>query len=211
MMQTNRSSVFTQMAFCVFYLFNYFNVWFIFNWKHFSCFILNKIFHVGVLMHYCNSISFQYHIVKQPQFFPTKTQEVAAFQSHRTIRQFRKEWCHEKTFRNSAFVKTSFQSLSATVNLYSSAKHSNQCTNVAFPSLLVSQRTLSYRTLGYLKIFSIQALHRSDILATPGHRANPSGIECTGFAICLIQVALAPAGRQMMAGVVPPLFSQGRW
>lgn len=105
-------------------------------------------------------------------------------------------------------MKTNFQSLTAAINLNQSAKRSNQCTNVAFPLLLVSQKTLSYRTLGYLKIFSIQALDRSDILATPGHRANPSGRESTGSAIWLIQVALVPVGRQAddsKCGVSTPL------
>lgn len=67
----------------------------------------------------------------------------------------------KKSFWNSVFVKTSLQSLTGAINLYPSTKHSNQFTNITFPSLLISQKTLSYRALEYLKIFSIQALDRS--------------------------------------------------
>lgn len=47
-----------------FNLLNYLNIRFIFNWKHFSCFILNNIFNVKVLMHYYNNTSFKQPIVK---------------------------------------------------------------------------------------------------------------------------------------------------
>lgn len=58
----------------LFYLCDYLNMQFIFNLKHFSCFILNKIFNAKVFMHYFNSISLKYHIKSDTDsFFSTKT------------------------------------------------------------------------------------------------------------------------------------------
>ena len=101
------------------------------------------------------------------------------------------------------------------MNFYPSAKHpDNEGISIASLTINKTRDTLLYDSWVSHKPWTSKNytdLSVPHILATPGHAANPPGRESTGSAIWLIQVALAPTGRQMTASVVSVLLCRRAW
>lgn len=136
--------IYTNCILC-FYLFNYSNIQFIFNWKHFSCFILNKIFNAKVFMHYFNSITLKYHtkwyslIFFQLRHnlsslcFSVPQDNIAVQKGLQVVTMYIQMVLWKKAFGIPFSWKLQLQSLSAPINFYPSAKHpDNQAISIAF-------------------------------------------------------------------------------